>query len=169
MDRPGNARRSDPFALVRSMPRDFERLAPTQTAPSVFPAVDAWQDEDGVAIIAELPAVGPAETISPTGATSCHLRRTEGGLLTPACVLVVVDPKTVRRERPHNIPEIREAIQEIAAVRRVRLSADRTALGRRGMLMTAKKLLSRCRFRGREFQIVTKEVQSGYDETNVQS
>lgn len=58
-----------------------------------------------------------------------------------ACVLVGVDPKTVRRERPPDNPEIRKAMQEIAAVRR-RFGYRRIGLllERRGMLMNPKKL-----------------------------
>ena len=71
-----------------------------------------------------------------------------------ACVLVGVDPKTVRRERPPEraiegttglstmpSPEIRKAMQEIAALRR-RFSYRRIGLmlERRGMLMKPKKL-----------------------------
>ncbi len=53
-----------------------------------------------------------------------------------ACVLVGVDPKTVRRERPPDNPEIRTAMQEIAALRR-RFGYRRIGLllERRGMLM----------------------------------
>ena len=58
-----------------------------------------------------------------------------------ACVLVGVDPKTVRRERPPGSPEIRKAMQEVAAVRR-RFGYRRIGLllERRGMLMNPKKL-----------------------------
>lgn len=58
-----------------------------------------------------------------------------------ACVLIGVDPKTVRRERPPDNLEIREAMQEIAAVRR-RFGYRRIGLmlERRGMLMNPKKL-----------------------------
>ena len=58
-----------------------------------------------------------------------------------ACVLVGVDPKTVRRERPPDNLEIRTAMQEIAAVRR-RFGYRRIGLllERRGMLMNPKKL-----------------------------
>ena len=57
-----------------------------------------------------------------------------------ACVLVGVDPKTVRRERPPDNPEIRTAMQEIAAVRR-RFGYRRIGLllERRGMLMNPKE------------------------------
>lgn len=57
------------------------------------------------------------------------------------CVLVGVDPKTVRRERlPDNL-DIRTAMQEIAALRR-RFCYRRIGLllERRGMLMNPKKL-----------------------------
>lgn len=58
-----------------------------------------------------------------------------------ACVLVGVDSKTARRERPPDNPEICEAMQEIAAVRR-RFGYRRIGLllERRGMLMNPKKL-----------------------------
>ena len=58
-----------------------------------------------------------------------------------ACVLIGVDPKTVRRERPPDNPEIRNAMQEIAAVRR-RFGYRRIGLmlERKGMLMNPKKL-----------------------------
>lgn len=58
-----------------------------------------------------------------------------------ACVLIGVDPKTVRRERPPDNPEIRKAMQEIAAVRR-RFGYRRIGLllERRGLLMNPKKL-----------------------------
>ena len=79
-----------------------------------------------------------------------------------ACVLVGVDPKTVRRERPPEraiegaigpspmaSPEIRTAMQEIAAVRR-RFGYRRIGLllERRGMLMNPKKLYRLCRDEG---------------------
>ena len=58
-----------------------------------------------------------------------------------ACVLIGVDPKTVRRERPPDNPEIRKAMQEIAAMRR-RFGYRRIGLllERRGILMNPKKL-----------------------------
>ena len=58
-----------------------------------------------------------------------------------ACVLVGVDPKTVRRERPPDNPEIREAMQEIAGVRR-RFGYRRIGLllERRGTIMNPRKL-----------------------------
>jgi putative transposase len=58
-----------------------------------------------------------------------------------ACVLIGVDPKTVRRERPPDNLEIRKAMQEIATVRR-RFGYRRIGLllERRGMLMNPKKL-----------------------------
>ena len=58
-----------------------------------------------------------------------------------ACVLVGVDPKTVRRQRPPDNPEIRTAMQEVAALRR-RFGYRRIGLllERKGMLMNPKKL-----------------------------
>ena len=58
-----------------------------------------------------------------------------------ACVLVGVDPKTVRRERPPDHAEIREEMREIAAQRR-RFGYRRVGvmLERKGHVMNHKKL-----------------------------
>ena len=58
-----------------------------------------------------------------------------------ACVLIGVDPKTVRRERPPNHGAIREAMREIAGQRR-RFGYRRIGvmLERKGMSMNHKKL-----------------------------
>ena len=58
-----------------------------------------------------------------------------------ACGLVGVDPKTVRRERPPDHAEIREAMREIAAQRR-RFGYRRVGvmLERKGHVMNHKKL-----------------------------
>lgn len=56
---PTYTRRSDPFGLMRSMMRDFDRFTPATTAQAVFPAVNVWQGEDAVAVTAELPGVEP--------------------------------------------------------------------------------------------------------------
>jgi len=58
-----------------------------------------------------------------------------------ACQLVGVDPKTVRRERPPDCPEIRKAMREIAGQRR-RFGYRRIGilLEREGMIMNHKKL-----------------------------
>jgi putative transposase len=58
-----------------------------------------------------------------------------------ACALVGVDPKTVRRERPPDSPDIRKAMNEIASSRR-RFGYRRIGilLERKGMIMNAKKL-----------------------------
>ncbi len=48
-----------------------------------------------------------------------------------ACRLVGVDPKTVRRERPSDCPEVRKAMKEIAEKRR-RIGI---LLERKGMMM----------------------------------
>jgi hypothetical protein len=65
-----------------------------------------------------------------------------------ACVLVGVDPKTVRRERPPDNPEIREEMHKIAEKRR-RFGYRRVGilLERKGMIMNEKKLY---RFTGRK-------------------
>jgi len=53
------------------------------------------------------------------------------------CRLVGVDPKTVRRERPPDNPEVREEMQAIASKRR-RFGYRRIGvmLERKGMIMT---------------------------------
>ena len=58
-----------------------------------------------------------------------------------ACVLIGVDPKTVRRERPPDNPEIREEMHKIAEKRR-RFGYRRVGimLERKGMIMNEKKL-----------------------------
>ena len=58
-----------------------------------------------------------------------------------ACQLVGVDPKTVRRTRPPDCPEIREEMKEIAGKRR-RFGYRRIGilLERKGMIMNHKKL-----------------------------
>ncbi|MAU51775.1 MAG: heat-shock protein Hsp20 [Roseovarius sp.] len=61
MFNPIYATRSDPFALMRSMLRDFDRLAPARPAQPVFPAVNVWRGDEAVAVTAELPGVDPAD------------------------------------------------------------------------------------------------------------
>ena len=58
-----------------------------------------------------------------------------------ACVLIGVDPKTVRRDRPPDNPEIREEMHKIAEMRR-RFGYRRVGimLERKGMIMNEKKL-----------------------------
>jgi len=58
-----------------------------------------------------------------------------------ACVLIGVDPKTVRRKRPPDNPELREAMHEIVEKRR-RFGYRRVGilLERKGMIMNEKKL-----------------------------
>ena len=58
-----------------------------------------------------------------------------------ACVLIGVDPKTVRRERPPDNPEIRDELHKIAEKRR-RFGYRRVGimLERKGMIMNEKKL-----------------------------
>lgn len=58
---PTYARRGDPFALMRSVLRDFDQFAPARGRQPVFPAVNIWQGEDAVAVTAELPGVDPAD------------------------------------------------------------------------------------------------------------
>ena len=77
-------------------------------------------------------------------------RRREAGLVAirdhaisqrRACQLVGVDPKTLRRERPPDCPEIREEMKETAGKRR-RFGYRRIGirLERKGMTMNHKKL-----------------------------
>ena len=58
-----------------------------------------------------------------------------------ACRLVGVDPKTVRRDRPPDNPEVREEMKAVAAVRR-RFGYRQIGvlLERKGMFMNHKKL-----------------------------
>ena len=66
-----------------------------------------------------------------------------------AGVLIGVDPKTVRRERPPDNPEIREEMHKIAETRR-RFGYRRVGilLERKGMIMNEKKLCRICREEG---------------------
>jgi HSP20 family protein len=58
---PSYTRRRDPFALMRSMLRDLDVSSPNHRGQEVFPAINVWQNDDAVAITAELPGVEPAE------------------------------------------------------------------------------------------------------------
>lgn len=51
----------DPFALMRTMMRDFDRTSSRSGIRSEFPAVNIWQSDEGVAITAELPGVEPSD------------------------------------------------------------------------------------------------------------
>jgi len=66
-----------------------------------------------------------------------------------APTLIGVDPKTVRRERPPDNPEIREEMHKIAEKRR-RFGYRRVGilLERKGMIMNEKKLYRICREEG---------------------
>lgn len=57
---PSYVRRSDPFALMRSMMRDFDRTYAPAAGQAGFPAINMWQGDDAVAITAELPGVEPS-------------------------------------------------------------------------------------------------------------
>lgn len=54
-------RRNDPFALMRSMMRDFDRPFAASGTQATFPSVNVWQGEEAVAITAELPGLGPSD------------------------------------------------------------------------------------------------------------
>lgn len=58
---PSYTRRSDPFALMRSMMRDFDRTFVPATSQAVFPAINMWQGDEAVAITAELPGIQPSD------------------------------------------------------------------------------------------------------------
>ena len=58
---PTYSRSSDPFALMRSVLRDFDAVSPARSARPIFPAVNIWQGDEAVAITAELPGVDPAD------------------------------------------------------------------------------------------------------------
>ena len=58
---PFHTRRSDPFALMRSMLGDFDGTTPARAAPPAFPAVNLWQGDEAVAITAELPGIDPGD------------------------------------------------------------------------------------------------------------
>lgn len=51
--------RADPFALMRRIAEDFDRMA-FGAAPA-FPALNVWEGEAAAAITAELPGVDPAD------------------------------------------------------------------------------------------------------------
>ncbi|UVV70668.1 Hsp20/alpha crystallin family protein [Brucella anthropi] len=57
---PTYLRRSDPFALMRSMMRDLDRgfWPPARAA---FPAVNVWQGAEVVAVTTELPGIEPGD------------------------------------------------------------------------------------------------------------
>lgn len=52
---------ADPFAVVQSVLRDFDRLFESSLARTSFPAVNIWQGDDAVALTAELPGVEPGD------------------------------------------------------------------------------------------------------------
>lgn len=57
---PSYVRRSDPFALMRSMMRDFDRTFAPASGQTGFPAINMWQGDEAVAITAELPGIEPS-------------------------------------------------------------------------------------------------------------
>ncbi len=60
MPYPRYPRRSDPFALMRSMMRDLDRdFWPSSRA--AFPAVNVWQGSEAVAVTAALAGVEPGD------------------------------------------------------------------------------------------------------------
>ncbi len=58
---PAYARSSDPFALMRSVLRDFDRFTSAGAVQPVFPAVNVWQGDEALAITAELPGIDPSD------------------------------------------------------------------------------------------------------------
>jgi len=61
MPYPTYFKRNHPFALMRSMMRDFDRPFVPATRRPAFPAVNLWQGDEGMAITAELPGVEPSD------------------------------------------------------------------------------------------------------------
>jgi len=51
---------ADPFALLRRVSEALDRVAFGSPAPA-FPALNIWQNDEGAAIVAELPGVDPAQ------------------------------------------------------------------------------------------------------------
>lgn len=58
---PTYLRRSDPFALMRSMMRDLDRGFWPSSRAAAFPAVNVWQGPEAVAVTAELPGIEPGD------------------------------------------------------------------------------------------------------------
>ncbi|MBA4491349.1 Hsp20/alpha crystallin family protein [Paracoccus sp. S1E-3] len=58
---PTYLRRSDPFALMRSMMRDLDRGFWPSPSRAAFLAVNVWQDAEAVAVTTELPAIKPGD------------------------------------------------------------------------------------------------------------
>ncbi|HHV69886.1 heat-shock protein Hsp20 [Ochrobactrum sp. 695/2009] len=54
-------RRSDPFALMRSMMRDLDRGFWPSPFRAAFPAVNVWQGAEVVAVTTELPGIEPGD------------------------------------------------------------------------------------------------------------
>ncbi|ARC89842.1 Hsp20/alpha crystallin family protein [Rhodovulum sp. MB263] len=54
---------ADPFALMRQMGRDLDRTlgARLGARTAAFPAVNVWQNDEAVAITAELPGIAPSD------------------------------------------------------------------------------------------------------------
>ena len=50
---------SDPFALMRRMSQDMDRMFRAGAATGGFPAVNVWQNNDAAVLTAELPGVEP--------------------------------------------------------------------------------------------------------------
>lgn len=58
---PTYLRRSDPFALMRSMMRDLDRGYWVPPSRATFPAVNVWQGPEAVAVTTELPGIEPGD------------------------------------------------------------------------------------------------------------
>lgn len=54
-------RRSDPFALMQSLLRDFDRPFATSGTQPRYPLVNVWQGEEAVAVTTELPGLEPSD------------------------------------------------------------------------------------------------------------
>lgn len=58
---PNYFRRGDPFALMRSMMRNAGSSFVPASSQAVFPQVNLYEGDDGLAITAELPGVDPSD------------------------------------------------------------------------------------------------------------
>lgn len=131
--------RADPFALMRRMVEDMDRLA-FGPAPA-FPALNVWQGDTAAAITAELPGVDPADidisvkddvlTISgerrapalPEGAVWHRQERAYGRFTRAIRLPFRVDPEKVEARMTDGILRIAVARPESDLPRRIAIRA----------------------------------------------
>jgi HSP20 family protein len=136
---PTSLYRADPFALMRRLSEDLDRVA--FGAPRSFPALNIWQNDEAAAITAELPGVEPGNldiqvkdnvlTLSgerrapelPEGAT-WHRRERAFGRFTRAIRLPFrVDPEKVEARFADGVLHIAVARPEEDKPRRIAIKA----------------------------------------------